>query len=90
MRARTDTVRAKVSHQTKMHAEHVLNRLGLSMSEAINLMLVQVAMRKALPFDIAIPRELNEETKVELEATDRGEGLVKKKNMDDLFDDLEI
>jgi len=33
---RTDTVRAKVSHEIKARAEHVLNDLGLSMSEAIN------------------------------------------------------
>ena len=42
MDARTETVRAKVSHKTKKEAERVLERLGLTMSEAINLMLIQV------------------------------------------------
>ncbi|PIQ43635.1 MAG: hypothetical protein COV52_09520 [Gammaproteobacteria bacterium CG11_big_fil_rev_8_21_14_0_20_46_22] len=35
---RTDTVRAKVNHQTKASAEKILKQLGLTMSQAINLM----------------------------------------------------
>jgi DNA-damage-inducible protein J len=90
MNARTETVRAKVSHDTKVAAEIVLNELGLTMSEAINLMLVQVKMRKALPFKIAIPKEPNPETRRALEETDGGIGLIKCKDIDDLFEQLDI
>lgn len=59
---RTDTVRAKVSHLTKVGAEKVLKQLGLTMSEAINLMLVQVKLRQALPFGLYVTNQPNAET----------------------------
>lgn len=87
---RTDTVRAKVSHETKVGAELILNKLGLSMSEAINLMLVQVTMQKALPFALAIPKVPNAETEKQLRATDKGKGLIQCKDIDELFDKVGI
>lgn len=87
---RTDTVRAKVTHETKVGAEFVLNSLGLTMSEAINLMLVQVNMQKGLPFEIKIPETPNAETRKALEETDKGIGLTTCKDVDDLFDQLGI
>jgi len=85
---RTDTVRAKVSHKTKVNAERILTSLGLSMSEAINLMLVQVTMQKALPFGISIPKTPNAETLKALDETDQGKGLIECKDVDDLFDKI--
>lgn len=90
MAMRTDTVRAKVSHETKVGAEFVLNNLGLTMSEAINLMLVQVNLQKGLPFEVKIPEVPNEATKKILDETDKGIGLVSCKDVDDLFDQLGI
>lgn len=87
---RTDTVRAKVSHETKVDAERILSRLGLSMSEAINLMLVQVTMQRALPFGISMPNVPNAETEKALRETDRGEGLIECKDVDDLFDKIGV
>lgn len=87
---RTDTVRAKVSHATKVDAERILNGLGLTMSQAINLMLIQVKMQKQLPFEITMPNEPNAETKKVLDETDQGGGLIKCKDADDLFDKLGI
>ena len=87
---RTDTVRGKVSHKTKLGAERILEKLGLSMSEAINLMLVQVNMQKALPFDITLPKVPNTETEKALKATDKGKGLIECKDADDLFDKVGI
>jgi DNA-damage-inducible protein J len=87
---RSDTVRAKVSHETKMSAERVLSKLGLSMSEAINLMLIQVSMQKGLPFEISLPKVPNAETAKVLKETDEGKGLVECKDIDDLFDKVGI
>lgn len=75
---RTDTVRAKVSHETKKGAELVLNRLGLTMSEAINLMLIQVKLQKALPFDITLSKRPNATTLAAMnEAENHPERLTK-------------
>lgn len=87
---RTDTVRAKVSHETKVGAERVLSQLGLSMSEAINLMLVQVTMQKGLPFEITMPKTPNAETEKALKETDKGKGLIECKDADDLFDKIGV
>ncbi len=87
---RSDTVRAKVSHETKANAEQILNKLGLTMSEAINLMLIQVIMQKALPFEVTMPKVPNAETQQILSETDAGEGLIECENADDLFNKMGI
>jgi len=87
---RNDTVRAKVSHETKVNAERVLSQLGLSMSETINLMLIQIALQKALPFEITLAKIPNSETEKALKETDKGKGLLECKDVDDLFDKIGI
>ncbi len=87
MTARTATVRARVTPTIKTEAESILKKLGLSVSEAINLFLMQIKLTKGVPFDIKIP---NEETKTVFEETDKGIGLVKCENADDMFEKLGI
>ena len=66
-------VRARIDGRTKKRAAKVLAEMGLSVSDAIRLMLVRVAAEKALPFDVKIPNEESLEAIAELE---RGEGKV--------------
>ena len=49
------TVRARVSRKLKHDSESILEKLGMSMSEAITLFLSQVRLRKGLPSDVMIP-----------------------------------
>ncbi|HUC72019.1 MAG TPA: type II toxin-antitoxin system RelB/DinJ family antitoxin [Stellaceae bacterium] len=52
----SDTVvRARVDCQIKEKAAKVLADMGLSVSDAIRLLLVRVAAEKALPFEIKVP-----------------------------------
>jgi DNA-damage-inducible protein J len=39
----------------KEEATSVLNKMGLSVSDAIRMLLIRVAREKALPFDVRIP-----------------------------------
>jgi DNA-damage-inducible protein J len=80
-----EVVRARIDKQVKMEAVEVLESMGLSLSDAIRLLLVRVAKDKALPFDIKVP---NETTVATFEATDRGEDLVPCKDADDMFNKL--
>ena len=80
-----EVVRARIDKQVKTEAVEVLESMGLSMSDAIRLLLVRVAKDKALPFDIKVP---NETTVATFEATDRGEDLVPCKDADDMFNKL--
>jgi len=87
MSIKTQVVRARVAPKTKADAERVLRKLGLTISEAINLLLVQIELKKELPFRVNIP---NAETRKVLEETDKGIGLIKCKDADDFFGQLGI
>ena len=47
-------VRARVDNRLKRDTERILDRLGLSTTEAIRLFLVQVRMQKGLPFHVGL------------------------------------
>ncbi len=48
-------VRARIDGQVKEEAAAVLAEMGLSVSDAIRMMLVRVAAEKALPFEARVP-----------------------------------
>ncbi|MEK6695939.1 MAG: type II toxin-antitoxin system RelB/DinJ family antitoxin [Candidatus Deferrimicrobiota bacterium] len=53
--ARTAMIHARTEAGLKAETETILRSLGLSYTEAINLFLNQVRMRKGLPFAVEIP-----------------------------------
>ena len=85
--SKTATVRARIEPGLKKEAEHVLEDLGLSATQAINLFYRQVTLRKGLPFDVVIP---NAATRRTFESTDAGKDLVVCKDVSDMFRRLEI
>ena len=76
-----DVVRARIDGKVKEQAARVLADMGLSVSDAIRMLLVRVAREKALPFDVRIP---NEETIAAIEELRKGEG-HKADSIDDLM-----
>jgi DNA-damage-inducible protein J len=77
-------VRARIDAATKAKASAVLASIGLSLSDAIRLMLRRVAAEKAFPFEPLIP---NAETIEAIMEARRGE-LVKIGSLDNMFRDL--
>lgn len=77
-------VRARIDERVKDEAAAVLRASGLTVSDAIRLMLVRVAAEKALPFEPLIP---NAETIEAMKAARRGD-VVRVGNVDDLITDL--
>jgi DNA-damage-inducible protein J len=57
---KTETIRARVEPELKREAEAVLEKIGLTSSEAITLFLTQVRLKKGLPFPLRVP---NKQTK---------------------------
>ena len=53
--AAAEVVRARIDSTLKKEATAVLSDMGLSVSDAIRLLLVRVASEKALPFDVRVP-----------------------------------
>ena len=84
----TDTVvRARIDGQVKETAAKVLGEMGLSVSDAIRMLLVRVAAEKALPFEARVP---NATTAAALRASDWNEGITRAKDAADLFRKLGI
>lgn len=48
-------VHIRVNAKLKQEACEALDSMGLSLSDAVRLLLVRVAAEKALPFDIRVP-----------------------------------
>jgi DNA-damage-inducible protein J len=63
-------VRARIDERIKDEAAAVLSAMGLTVSDAVRLMLVKIAKEKALPFEPLVP---NEETIEAMKAARRGE-----------------
>lgn len=64
-------VRARIDPGTKKRAEAALQAMGLSVSDAIRLLMLRVADERRLPFEIKAPNAATREAIAELEA---GEG----------------
>ncbi len=81
---RADTiVQARIDPDVKARATEALEALGLSVSEAIRLLLVRVAEEKRLPFTGRVPNATTAKAISELE---RGSG-KRFDTTDDLFQD---
>jgi DNA-damage-inducible protein J len=79
-----DVVRARIDRKVKEQAGRVLSEMGLSVSDAIRMLLVRIAREKALPFDVKIP---NEETVAAIEEVRKGKG-HRAESIDDLLAQL--
>lgn len=78
-------VRARIAQDIKDEASAVLEAAGLTISDAVRMMLVRTAAERALPFDPLVP---NEKTIRALKAARRGD-LKKVGNLDALMTDLD-
>jgi DNA-damage-inducible protein J len=79
-------VRARIDIATKERAAAALAAMGLSISDAIRLLMLRVADEKRLPFDVKVP---NAESLRAMKELDQGKG-KKFDTAADLFKDLGI
>jgi DNA-damage-inducible protein J len=84
MRIADTYVRARIDTNTKKRAADALEAMGLSISDAIRLLMLRIADERCLPFDVKVPNATTREAIAELEA---GKG-KKFTNVDDLMADL--
>ena len=83
----TDTVvRARIDSDTKARATEALQAMGLSVSDAIRLLLLRVAAEKRLPFTVRVP---NAATVKAMKELDKGKG-KRFDSAEELFQDLGI
>ena len=76
-------VHSRIQSEIKEQAERILQRLGLSPTEAIRMFYTQIALRNGLPFDVAIP---NVETIKVMDDSRNGHNLERFDSIENLFE----
>ena len=61
-------VRARIDTNTKQRAAAALEAMGLSISDAIRLLMLRVADERRLPFEVKVPNATTRKAMAELEA----------------------
>lgn len=79
-------VHVRVDGKTKAKATKALAAMGISVSDAVRIMLVRVAAEQALPFEVKVP---NKTTVKAMQDADKGKG-KKFDSANALFKDLNI
>jgi DNA-damage-inducible protein J len=82
----TTMVHVRIDEKTKQRAAKTLASMGISVSDAVRMLLVRVAAEKALTFEVKIP---NITTVKSMRAADQGKG-KRLKSAGVLFKDLGI
>jgi DNA-damage-inducible protein J len=82
----TTMVHVRVDEKVKEMAAKTLAAMGMSVSDAVRMLLIRVAAEKALPFEVKVPNSTSVKA---MRAADRGEG-KRFKTADALFKDLGI
>ena len=77
-------VRARIDTNTKERAADALEAMGLSISDAIRLMMLRIADERRLPFEVKVPNTKTRKAIAELES---GKG-KRFASVDDLMADL--
>ncbi len=83
---KTAIIQAQIDSKIKKNAQMILNKLNISMSEAISLYLTQITLQKKIPFEINIPNKLTTET---LRKSEDGNDLHSVDSIEQLFQELD-
>lgn len=82
----TTMVHVRVDEKIKAKAAKTLAAMGISVSDAVRMMLLRIVAEKALPFQVRVP---NAATAKAMRAADSGKG-KKFRSAEELFSDLGI
>ena len=77
-------IHVRVDEKVKAKAEKALSAMGLSVSDAVRVLLIRVAAEKALPFEVKVP---NASTRAAMKELESGK-LRRFASVEDLLVDL--
>lgn len=80
-------VRARIEPELKSGAEAIFNELGVTPTQVITMLYKQVLRNHEIPIDLRLP---NKETAKAIEEARKGEGIVKCKDVNDMFNQLGV
>ncbi len=84
---RTVQLNVRTDPEVKSEAASILKKIGMTVSEAVNLFLHRIVMERGIPFDVKIP---NEETIKAMEDIEKGRDLESAKTVDEMFDKIGV
>ncbi len=84
--SKTATVTVRLDPKVKREAQKVLDKLGITTSQAVAMYFNQISAEKGLPF---LPHIPNEETEQAIKDALAGRNLHTAKDINDLFAQLE-
>lgn len=90
----TTPTQIRIEENTKRQAVELLEGLGLNLSDAVNMFLRQVILRKGIPFEVAYPEDVWEFKPEVLEAMEEAKRISREPNVkgytdvDELFEEL--
>lgn len=76
----TTPTQIRIEEKTKKQAVELLEGLGLNLSDAINIFLKQVILRKGIPFDVTYPEDVWEFKPEVMEAMEEAKQICRKSN----------
>ena len=82
-----ETTSIKLDVEIKAKAKEIFKELGITMGEAVNIFLSQVALHKGLPFEVKIPNEATKKAiedarkSINMESTSIEEMMAERENM---------
>jgi len=82
------TIQARVNKDLKKDVEDILEQLGMTSSQVINMLFSQIKLCGGLPFDVKLPQP-NAETLKVFEETDKNINLVRHNSVEDIFKELD-
>lgn len=80
----TEMVHVRIDKRVKARATKALASMGLSVSDAVRVLLTRIATEKALPFEVRVP---NDATAAAMREARKG-GLASFRSVSDLMTDL--
>ncbi len=83
---KTVTIQTRIDPLVKKNALEILNKLNITMSDAISMYLAQIVLHKDIPFELKVPNALTAKT---LEDSEKGKDLHTVQSLDQLFEELE-
>ncbi len=84
---KTDTIHMRIDPAIKDEAENILNCLGVTLADAINIFLNQVILNRGLPFEVKLPIA-NETTLKVMYEVESDVNLHKSNTADEIFNEL--
>lgn len=84
---KTVSIHARISPELKNGVESILDKIGLTTTEAIKLYFNQIILTNSIPLELKVP---NTETIKIIEEVEHGINLNKFNNAEDMFEVLDI